>query len=56
MLKPFNLFEIIQDRVNKESWIKWANESENPVLPVFEKPKKVKKSAGLYNFILQLRP
>lgn len=58
-MKPFDLKEIIQQRVNTEALVKWA-ETETPLLPSYQKPVIIKGRAGCVNFIkdilIQLKP
>lgn len=55
-MKPFNLYNIIQDRVNKEALQEWALRNEKVSLPAYQKSKKVKLTAGLYNFLREMLP
>lgn len=48
-MKPFNLQEVIKERVNKEALYEWAKQS-LPAIPKYEKP-KVEKKIGWSMFI-----
>jgi len=58
-MKPFDLKNIIQQRVNREAEVEWSK-TQTPEFPKFTKPETVPFSAGVYNFIrsnvLELRP
>lgn len=50
---PREIFKAIEDR---RAEIEWAKKEEKIVLPKYEKPKKVKLTAGVYNMVRQLLP
>ena len=58
-MKPFDLKNIIQQRVNREAEVEWSK-NQTTESPKFTKPKRGTFSAGVYNFIrsnvLELRP
>jgi hypothetical protein len=48
--------EAILKLARTDSLKEWANNFQPSPLPSYQKPPKVKLTAGLYNFILQLKP
>lgn len=55
--QDFSIKDVIQDRVQKEADIEWANLPNNePNLSKFTPCDPLKPSAGLWNFLRQLRP
>lgn len=55
-LKPFNIIDVIQARVNKEAYFEYALEKINIRLPKYEKPIIQKDRVGWINFFKQLLP
>lgn len=53
-MKPFDLKQIIQDRVNKEAEIEHANDP-RPAIPKYSRSKVEKKKAGWTNFFMNLK-
>ena len=53
-LKSVSFVEHIQALVNREAEV--MHERQEVKLPTYQKPTKQKLTAGLYNFILQLKP
>ena len=54
-MKPFDLEQVIKDRVNKEANEEWAKK-EIPPFPVYKKCDTIKNNVGWRNLLRQLRP
>lgn len=55
-MKPFDLREIIQQRVNKESIVTFGFSNTGELRKDTRKPKVVPLSVGIWNFCKQLKP
>jgi len=54
-MKPFDLKNIIKNRVNREAEVEWSK-NQTIESPKFTKPERVPLSAGVYNLVRQMLP
>ena len=54
-MKPFDLKNIIKQRVNREAEVEWSK-TQTPESPKFTKPETIPLSAGVYNLVRQMLP
>lgn len=55
-MKPFDIRQVIQERVNREALETWAKNSETLPLPRYEKQVIPKLTGGVWNMVKQMLP